>query len=89
MSNAMDLKNGDEEWFLRCALSDAVESTGFSVSAFRASLAKHGLIICSFDDAMVCRAMEHIPGCDHDDMVSALEAALGLPITDTREGRPS
>jgi len=31
------------------------------------------------DDDMVVRAMEHIPGCDHDDMVSALEAALGLP----------
>lgn len=29
-------------------------------------------------DDMVVAAMAHIPGCDHDDMVSALEAALGL-----------
>jgi hypothetical protein len=35
-------------------------------------------------DDMVLAAMAHVPGCDHDDMVNALEAALGLPISDTR-----
>lgn len=79
----------DEDWALRCAMSDSVDEDGLSVAAFRASLAKHGLTICTFDDAMVCRAMEHVPGCDHDDMVSALEAALGLPVTDTREALAS
>ncbi|MER9217926.1 hypothetical protein NKI48_03175 [Mesorhizobium sp. M0644] len=29
-------------------------------------------------DEMVVAAMEHVPGCDHDDMVSALEAALAV-----------
>lgn len=28
------------------------------------------------EDEMVVAAMEHVPGCDHDDMVSAVEAAL-------------
>jgi len=32
--------------------------------------------ILDIEDEMVVAAMEHVPGCDHDDMVSAIEAAL-------------
>jgi hypothetical protein len=41
-------------------------------------------------DEMVVAAMAYVPVCDHDEMVSALEAALGLPVSDTRtqEGSP-
>ncbi|CDX26748.1 hypothetical protein MPL3356_60533 [Mesorhizobium plurifarium] len=44
----------------------------------RAAIARRAAPL-DFDDAAVVRAMAHVPGCDHDDMVSALEAALNLP----------
>lgn len=37
--------------------------------------------ILDIEDAMVVAAMEHTPGCDHDDMVSAIEAALKAKLT--------
>jgi hypothetical protein len=37
-------------------------------------------------DEMVVAAMEHVPGCDHDDMVSALEAALSVQSSGGRNG---
>lgn len=36
-------------------------------------------IALGITDDMAVLAMAHVPGCNHDDMVSALEAALGLP----------
>lgn len=39
----------DEDWFLQCAMCDAVDCDGFSVAAFRTSLAKHGLTICKVE----------------------------------------
>jgi hypothetical protein len=51
---------------------------------------RHRQPTVDLSDEMVVAAMAYVPGCDHDDMVSALEAALGLPVSDTRtrEGSP-
>jgi hypothetical protein len=35
----------DQDWAICCAMSDAVDCDGFSVEAFKASLAEHGLAV--------------------------------------------
>lgn len=58
--------------------AEAVETAAEYIEraeAAEAQLARQGASI-NLTDEMVVAAMEHVPGCDHDDMVNALEAAL-------------
>lgn len=53
----------DEDWFLTCAVADAIDENGFSVPTFRAALAHHGLAICEVEPPLTLMACE---ACDGD-----------------------